>query len=128
MPDFVVRYQPERSPVQQKQLQAADRQALAGLLGVSPQRILSVQELSPAVATRAVGRRFPLQLFSQELSVLLGSSVSLVEALETLSEKEAHGRYPTAWTTGASRSASTQPLRQHRRGAPSRTGPWCIGS
>ena len=89
MPEFIVRYQPEQSPVQQRRLQAPDRQALAGLLGVNPQRILSVQELKPMATAPAVGRRFPLQLFSQELSVLLSSGVSLVEALETLSEKEA---------------------------------------
>ncbi|HEV2008955.1 MAG TPA: type II secretion system F family protein [Burkholderiales bacterium] len=34
--------------------------------------------------------RFPLLLFSQELHVLLGAGLSLIEAMETLAEKEAH--------------------------------------
>ena len=33
---------------------------------------------------------FPLTLFSQELIALLGAGLSLVEALETLREKERH--------------------------------------
>lgn len=35
--------------------------------------------------------RFPLSLFSRELLALLGSGLSLVEALQTLAEKEARG-------------------------------------
>ena len=34
--------------------------------------------------------RFPLLLFSQELHVLLAAGLSLIEAMETLAEKEAH--------------------------------------
>jgi len=34
--------------------------------------------------------RFPLLLFSQELHVLLGAGLSLIEAMETLAEKETH--------------------------------------
>ena len=34
--------------------------------------------------------RFPLLLFSQELHVLLAAGLSLIEAMETLTEKEAH--------------------------------------
>lgn len=37
--------------------------------------------------------RFPVQLFSQELLVLLNAGLSLVEAIETLAEKERRGEF-----------------------------------
>src|SRR3954470_7317093 len=39
--------------------------------------------------------RFPLLLFSQELLVLLGAGLPLVEAIETLAEKEKRGDFRT---------------------------------
>jgi len=49
--------------------------------------------------------RFPLVLFTQEMLALLQSGISLVEALETLAEKEAHT------STGAVLSAVLERLR-----------------
>ena len=56
---------------------------------------LSVLSLRPA-STWNLGRfgrkhRFPLALFNQELLALLGAGLALVEAIEALAEKEAHG-------------------------------------
>ncbi len=118
MPEFIVRYQPEQAPVRQARLQASDRHALAGLLGVAPQRILSVQELAPTPSPSGAGRRFPLQLFSQELSVLLGSGVSLVEALETLSEKEAPSSVRSALESVVQALKAGQPLSAALRAQP----------
>ncbi len=61
---------------------AAQRQGYT-VLGVSPSHALTF-----ALPRRR--SRFPLLLFSQELHVLLEAGLSLVEAMETLAEKEAH--------------------------------------
>jgi len=45
----------------------------------------------PGMAWPARRYRFPLVLFSRELLALLGSGLSLVEALQTLAEKESRG-------------------------------------
>lgn len=64
-------------------LEAATRQGLS---------VLSVQRRGfalPALARRSSG--FPIALFSIELMSLLEAGLNLVEALQTLSEKESHG-------------------------------------
>lgn len=76
-------------------MDAPDRQSVAALLGVPPQHVLAVEEVAGANATvQRMGwrrsARFPLQLFSQELAVLLDSGIALLEALNTLREKEAN--------------------------------------
>ena len=78
--------------VRTQRVDAPDRQSVAGVLGVSPVHVLEVTELSSASPRRARGggRNFPLQLFSQELSVLLDAGITLLEALITLREKEAN--------------------------------------
>jgi len=94
MPTFEARvFHPDQG-VMQRRVEAADRQAVAAALGVLPQHVLEVRELGGG-ATRAARRggfrrnaRFPLQLFSQELAVLLDAGISLLEALSTLREKE----------------------------------------
>lgn len=50
----------------------------------------AVLDVAPAAVLPGSGRqsRFPLLLFSQELLALLDSGISVVEAIETLSEKE----------------------------------------
>lgn len=120
MPEFIVRFQPAGSGVQQVRLQAPERHALAALLGVSPQRILSVEELdaAPARASARAGKRFPLQLFSQELSVLLSAGVTLVEALETLSEKESQADIRAALAAVIAALSAGQPLSAALRAQP----------
>lgn len=77
-----------------RRVDARDAQAVAGVLGVAPANVLSVQaatsiggEVSRRVHWRA-SRRFPLRLFSRELAVLLGAGIPLLEAVDTLREKE----------------------------------------
>ncbi len=120
MPEFIVRFQQAGSGVQQVRLQAPERHALAALLGVSPQRILSVEELAaaPAPASSRAGKRFPLQLFSQELSVLLSAGVTLVEALETLSEKESQADIRAALAAVVAALSAGQPLSAALRAQP----------
>lgn len=93
MPQYLIRVFHPQQGVQSRQLQSPDRQSLAALAGVAPQHLLSVQEISEgaAPARRLAGRStgFPLQLFSQELAVLLDAGIALLEALVTLREKEA---------------------------------------
>ena len=65
---------------------AADQARRQGhtVLTVAPASALGL----PGFARRY---RFPLDLFSRELLALLGSGLSLVEALQTLAEKESRG-------------------------------------
>jgi len=55
-----------------------------------PQHVLEVSEVAVTAPRRGrAGKKFPLQLFSQELAVLLDAGIALLEALTTLREKEA---------------------------------------
>ncbi|MCH7343567.1 type II secretion system F family protein [Pelomonas sp. CA6] len=88
MPQYLARiYRPEQGVTQQR-VAAPDRQAIAAQLGVPPQHVLDARELDAEAPARPGARRFPLQLFSQELSVLLDAGITLLEALSTLREKE----------------------------------------
>jgi len=92
MPSFQARVlHPEG--VKQLCVEAPDRQSVAAVLGVLPQHVLAVEELLPSAVPQGLkamrsAKRFPLQLFSQELSVLLDAGIALLEALNTLREKE----------------------------------------
>ncbi|MEJ6001556.1 type II secretion system F family protein [Paucibacter soli] len=107
--------------MQQRRVEAADRQAVAAALGVLPQHVLEVRELgasAPAARRfRRSAKRFPLQLFSQELAVLLDAGISLLEALSTLREKEASEGVRQALDGVAEAVQQGQPLsaalRQH---------------
>lgn len=55
------------------------------VLSVRPAGVMNLPLFKPRVA------RFPLVLFTQELLALLRSGISLVEALETLNERESRG-------------------------------------
>ncbi len=54
--------------------------------------------------------RFPVLLFTQELLVLLGAGLSLVEAIETLVEKEQHENFRTVLGRVAATLRRGQPL------------------
>lgn len=60
------------------------------VLSVRPARAIGLPQFGSA--------RFPLVLFTQELLALLRSGISLLEALETLAEKEARGPTVTVMT------------------------------
>jgi len=54
--------------------------------------VLAVKPARALLAGRTIGSgRFPIVLFTQELLALLRSGISLLEALETLAEKESRG-------------------------------------
>ena len=67
---------------------AADAHAQAQALGLEVLSVAPASLLSRLQSPRG-GAKFPLLLFSQELLQLLNSGVSLMEAIETLAEKEA---------------------------------------
>lgn len=70
-------------------LEAADAADAARQVAAQGQAVLSVSRAPLAGRLRASGSaRFPLLLFSQELLSLLDSGITLVEAIETLAEKE----------------------------------------
>jgi len=76
--------------LRQTRVQAAHAQAVADALGVPARQLLSVRpvrSLWPA-ALRWRRRPLSLRLFSQELAVLLEAGIPLLEALQTLREKD----------------------------------------
>ena len=79
--------------LRQARVQAADVQAVAQALGVAPLQLLSVRPAGMAwpSAWRWRPQRLPLRLFSQELAVLLDAGIPLLEALQTLREKDDTG-------------------------------------
>nr|MDH4391772.1 type II secretion system F family protein [Aquabacterium sp.] len=81
--------QPAR--LRQARVQAAHPQAVAAVLGVAPPQMLSVRPAGlawPAALQWQPQRRLSLRLFSQELAVLLDAGIPLLEALQTLREKD----------------------------------------
>ena len=72
MPDYSVRLLGPGG-VTQRTVTAGDAQSVAAQLGVPPSHILSVSPAAAAAPRAGRARAFPLRLFSQELSVLLGA-------------------------------------------------------
>lgn len=114
---------------QTHRVQAADAQAAMAQLGLSPERVLHVQALpaaaragGPPGTRHAVARPWPLRpaqaparpldarLFAQELAVLLDAGIALLEALETLGEKDPATAAALAGALAALREG--QPLSQ----------------
>jgi general secretion pathway protein F len=102
MPEYLVSVHTSTRGVVRQRVVAADRQGVANALGVLPSQVLRVEPvLTHARIAKGSSTRtaFPLRLFSQELAVLLDSGIPLLEALETLHEKEA--RSAVAATLGS---------------------------
>lgn len=89
MPSFEVRCL-QADGVVSRRVEAPNAQAVAALLGVPAHKVLGVEPVSVASASSGSPRtqRFPLRLFSKELSVLLAAGIPLLEAVVTLREKE----------------------------------------
>lgn len=87
MPTYDVQWLDERG-LRSRRIDAGDPQAAAALLGVPAGHVMGVQPVQIAATTSARGPRFPLRLFSKELSVLLTAGIPLLEAIVTLREKE----------------------------------------
>ena len=68
--------------------QAPDRAAAIEQLEGRGYTVLSVRSKALAAPWRRAAERFPLVLFSQELRVLIGAGLPLVEAIDTLAQKE----------------------------------------
>ena len=87
MPEFLAQvYEPARG-LRRMQVHAEHAGAVAAALGVAPAALLSVR---PVQAPRGGSPgRIDLRLFSQELALLLHAGIPLLEALETLREKDA---------------------------------------
>nr|WP_295129939.1 type II secretion system F family protein [uncultured Roseateles sp.] len=123
MPSYLTRVFDAQAGVRTQRVDAPDRQSVAAVLGVAPQHVLEVQELGAetgaGAATSARGRkRFPLQLFSQELAVLLDAGIALLEALNTLREKEASESVRQALNAVIASVEQGQPLSTAMRAQP----------
>jgi general secretion pathway protein F len=71
--------------------QAADEATARARLEERGYTVLSVRVQRPLAFWRRAGERFPVALFSQELRVLLAAGLPLVEAIDTLAQKEPRG-------------------------------------
>jgi general secretion pathway protein F len=115
MPAYRVRvHEPPAAPAWRDVL-AANEAAVAGVLGVLPSRVLEIVPADAAAAgppTRWLARppRIDQRLFAQELAVLLDSGVPLVEAVETLAERNGAAATPLARVIAALREG--RPLSQ----------------
>jgi general secretion pathway protein F len=76
--------------------QAADQASAVREIEDRGYTVLSVRSKTALAPWRGAGERFPLALFSQELRVLLGAGLPLVEAIETLGEKERRPQFRAA--------------------------------
>jgi general secretion pathway protein F len=75
----------------QIELEAGDREDAAAQVRAQGHVLLSLKARTGwALARRVRKLRFPLALFSQELLALLQAGLSVIEALETLADKERH--------------------------------------
>jgi len=117
MPAFQVRVLRPDVGVREQRVDAADRQSVAAALGVLPQHVLAVEEVAASGDESGGWRqslkrdaRFPLQLFSQELAVLLDAGIPLLEALSTLREKEGSASVRAALDGVVSTVEQGQPL------------------
>ncbi len=90
LPAFDVRLLDAGGAAQSVRVHAVDERSVPEALHVTPGRVLSVR---PVVAERSRRPRQRLQtrLFAQELSVLLGAGIPLLEALRTLNERDGSG-------------------------------------
>jgi general secretion pathway protein F len=89
MPDFEVRYHEPAQGVRQRRVTAAQASAVSAVLGIPAARLLSVRPLQEA--QRQNGRKaLQPRLFAQELAVLLHAGIPLLEAIQTLREKDAN--------------------------------------
>lgn len=81
-----------RVQLQLDAVDAVDAAAQARLQGLT---VIAVQPGRPGLMPTVFSQRsrFPLNLFSRELLALLGSGLSLIEALQALEEKEARPEY-----------------------------------
>jgi len=111
--------------VRDQRVEAADRQSVAAALGVLPQHVLAVEEVAAYVDEGGGWRqslkregRFPLQLFSQELAVLLDAGIPLLEALSTLREKEGSASVRAALDGVVATVEQGQPLSAALRAQP----------
>ncbi len=116
MPEFVAQvYEPARG-LRELRVRAEHAGAVAQALGLPPSALVSVRAAEPAAAGAA--GRLDLRLFSQELALLLQSGIPMLEALDTLREKDSagRGRGTLDVVTGALRAG--QPLSQALGAAP----------
>ena len=89
MPDFVAQVFEPALGLRRLRVQAEHAAGVPAALGLPASAVMAVTAVKPVAA--AGGGRLDLRLFSQELALLLESGIALLEALETLREKDGGG-------------------------------------
>ncbi len=121
MPDFVVHYIDPQRGATSARVNAPDAQSAVGAARVPPRQVLSVETraaIESGTSDAPSRKRFPLRLFSQELAVLLGAGIPLLEGLETLREKESSGQVARALDGVIAALRGGQPLSAALRAQP----------
>ena len=121
MPDYIVHLVHPQHGASTRRVQANDAQAAVGAARVDPHHVLEVRLEADRTAVdgeRTGHKRFPLRLFSQELAVLLAAGIALLEALETLREKESSRSVAQALDEVIASLSSGQPLSASLRTRP----------
>lgn len=91
MPEFLVRlHEPERG-VREARVNCDSAARVAQALGVAPQQVLSARPVAAATGPGPRRARLDERLFAQELAVLLEAGIPLLEAVQTLREKDGPG-------------------------------------
>ena len=88
MAEFVAQVFEPALGLRRLRVQAEHAGAVAAALGVPASAVVAVTAVDPVLVSAAGRGTLDLRLFSQELALLLQSGIPLLEALETLREKD----------------------------------------
>ena len=91
VPEFLAQVYEPAQGLRTRRVNAASAGAVAHALGLPAAAVLSVQAVRTAPPCGARQRGLDLRQFSQELALLLQSGIPMLEALQTLSEKDRAG-------------------------------------
>ena len=94
MPEFVAQVFEPALGLRRVRVEAEHAGAVAAALGVPATAVMTVSAVAAAAAKG--GARLDLRLFSQELALLLQSGIPLLEALETLRDKDSARASPSS--------------------------------
>lgn len=89
MPEFQVRYLDTARRAVDARVDAADEASVSTVLSVSPAALLAVERVASGVA-KTSSRAFPRRQFAQQLGVLLRAGIPLLEAVQTLRQKDSN--------------------------------------
>ena len=125
---FELRAITQEGRIESVECQAVDEQAARQQVEGRGYTVLAVRARRELATLWRGGERFPLPLFSQELLVLLNAGLSLVEAIETLAEKERRDEFRGVLNRVVGALKQGQPLSAALEHAPSAFPPLYVAT